>query len=131
MNFKKTIYIIIGIISLTIGAIAAAIPLLPSFPFLLISALCFAQSSEKIHTWFLNTNLYKKNLESYLKKEGMTIHAKIRVISFITISMGIGCYFLIRSQIIVGIIILVIVWLSHLIYFIFFVKTIKSKIEIT
>ena len=66
MNIKKVIYITIGSITLIIGAIAAVIPLLPSFPFLLITAICFARSSEKFHNWFLQTDLYKKNLESCL-----------------------------------------------------------------
>lgn len=124
MNIKKIFFITIGIISLIIGAITAVIPLIPSFPFLLLTTILFAHSSDKFHNWFIETKLYKNNLESYLKKQGMSMPAKIRVISFITISISIGFYFLIINQLYIGIIILFVVWFSHVIYFIFFVKTI-------
>lgn len=125
MNIKKTLFITIGIISLIIGTITAFIPLIPSFPFLLLTTILFARSSEKFHCWFLETKLYKNNLETYLKKQGMSLNAKIRVISIISISISIGLYFVIINQFFVLAIILFIVWISHILYFIFFVETIK------
>jgi len=124
MNLKKIIFVVIGCISLGIGAVAAAIPLLPSFPFLLIAALMFARSSEKLHSWFIGTKLYKNNLESYLEGRGMTWRAKLRVMCVLTITMSIG--FIMMSRIPVGRIILSIVWALHIIYFVFGIKTIKE-----
>ena len=54
-------------------------PLLPAFPFLLLAAFCFAKSSERLHNWFINTKLYKNNLESYVKGQGMTRKTKIKM----------------------------------------------------
>ena len=125
MKIKKTIFICIGCIMLGIGAIGAVIPLLPSFPFLLVSAICFANSSEKLHNWFIHTKLYKKNLESYVKGKGMTKKAKLRIISLVTLTMAFG--FIMMSKVPVGRIILTVVWLCHIIYFFFGVKTISDE----
>ena len=60
MTVKKAIYIAVGCIGVILGGIGAVVPLLPSFPFLLLAAFCFAKSSERLHSWFISTNLYKK-----------------------------------------------------------------------
>lgn len=56
----KYIYLTIGIICFALGAIGAVLPILPTTPFLLVSAYCFAKSSKRVHDWFISTSLYKK-----------------------------------------------------------------------
>ena len=87
MKIKKTIYIVLGCIGVGLGAVGAVLPLLPAFPFLLLAAFCFAKSSERLHNWFINTKLYKKNLESYVKGKGMTWSTKIRIMITVTLSV--------------------------------------------
>ena len=50
----QTILKILGFIFLALGAIGIVLPLLPTTPFLLLSAFCFARSSEKLHDWLLS-----------------------------------------------------------------------------
>lgn len=128
MKIKKILYIILGCIGLVLGAIGTVVPMLPSFPFLLLAAFCFAKSSEKLYNWFINTKLYKKNLESYVQGRGMTWSTKIGIICTVTILMSIG--FVMMSKVPVGRIILACVWAFHVIYFIFGVKTLKEEIEV-
>lgn len=125
MNIKKMVYIILGCIGLGIGAVGAVVPLLPSFPFLMLAAFCFARSSERLHTWFIGTKLYKKNLESYVAGKGMTMATKAKILITVTALMGFG--FMMMSEVPVGRIVLAIVWISHLIYFLFGVKTIPAS----
>lgn len=125
MKLKKMLYLALGCIGLILGAIGAVIPLLPSFPFLLLAAFGFAKSSEKLHRWFINTRLYENNLQSYVNGQGMTWKTKIRIMVTVTILMTIG--FIMMNEIVVGRIILAIVWLFHIVYFILGVKTIKVQ----
>ncbi|MGN0656729.1 MAG: YbaN family protein [Ruminiclostridium sp.] len=124
MKIKKLIYIIIGCIGLGLGALGAALPLLPAFPFLLLAAFCFGKSSERLHKWFVGTKLYKNNLESYVKGRGMTWKTKIRIMIIVTITMSVG--FIMMNAVPVGRIVLCAVWVFHVLYFVFRVKTIKS-----
>lgn len=125
MKVKKVIFVILGCIGVGLGAVGAVVPLLPAFPFLLLATVCFAKSSEKLHRWFTNTKLYKNNLESYVKGQGMTWKTKIRVMITVTVLMSIG--FLMMSRVPVGRIILACVWVFHILYFIFGVKTLKAE----
>ena len=124
MNLKKIIFIVIGSIGLALGAIGAVVPMLPSFPFLLVAAFCYAKSSEKLHNWFINTKLYKKNLESYVQGKGMTARTKAKILLTVTALMSIG--YIMMSEVPVGRTVLAIVWILHIIYFVFGVKTIAE-----
>lgn len=123
MKIKKAALVVLGCIGLGIGAIGAVVPLLPSFPFLMLAAFCFAKSSEKLHNWFIGTKLYKNNLETYVKGEGMTRQTKIKVMITVTVLMSIG--FIMMDQVPVGRMILAGVWVFHILYFLFGVKTLK------
>ena len=125
MTIKKILYILLGCVGLALGAIGAVLPLLPAFPFLLLAAFSFARSSEKLHRWFTGTKLYKNNLESYIKGKGMTWKTKIRVMVTVTVLMSIG--FIIMSRVPVGRIVLGVVWIFHILYFIFGVRTIEES----
>ena len=123
MKLKKVLYVVLGCLSLVMGAIGAVLPLLPAFPFLLLATVCFAKSSEKLHNWFIHTKLYKNNLESYVKGKGMTRSTKIRIMVTVTFLMAIG--FAMMGQVPIGRIVLGCVWLFHIIYFAVGVKTIE------
>ena len=125
MRLKKALLVVVGCLSLALGAIGAVLPILPTVPFLMLSAFCFAKSSEKLHSWFISTKLYKKNLESFVKGEGMTVKTKVKIMSTVTILMAIG--FIMMSREPVGRVILAIVWVCHVVYFVFRVKTLKVE----
>lgn len=127
MNIKKAFFIVLGCLSLGLGAVGAVLPILPTVPFLMLAAFCFAKSSEKLHNWFISTKLYKKNLESFVQGKGMTIKTKIRIMVMVTILMSIG--FIMMHAVPVGRIILGFVWLFHVLYFIFVIKTLKVETE--
>ena len=123
----RIFYISLGCISLALGAVGTVVPLLPAVPFLLLAAFCFGKSSERLHRWFTGTSLYKNNLETYVKGEGMTRKTKIRIMVIVTIIMAIG--FIMMHQVAAGRIVLTVVWLCHLYYFIFRVKTLEAVNE--
>ena len=127
MRFKKILWIILGCIGVGLGAIGAVVPMLPAFPFLLLAAFSFAKSSKKLHTWFINTKLYKKNLESYVNSRSMTMETKIRVMITITLLMTFGFVMMFLKSLYIPCIILGGVWLFHIIYFTFIVKTYKPQ----
>ena len=127
MKAKKILFIVLGCIGLGLGAVGAVVPLLPAFPFLLLAAYSFARSSERLHSWFINTKQYKNKLESYVKGKGMTKRTKVRIMITVTVLMTFG--FVMMHQVPVGRIVLAAVWLFHIFYFVFGVKTLKEPAE--
>ena len=122
---KKLLYLAGGFIGLGLGALGAALPLLPAFPFLLLAAYCFARSSERLHRWFVGTRLYKENLESFVAGRGMTRRTKLRIMTLVTLTMAIG--FAMMGRVPVGRVILGIVWAGHVLYFIFGIRTLPEQ----
>lgn len=125
MKFKKIFWIILGCISVGFGAVGTVLPFLPTVPFLLLATFCFAKSSKKLHDRFTNSKLYKKNLESYVNGKGMTVKAKIRIMSAVTLLMAFGFTVMMIKDVYIPSLILGIIWILHILYFIFGIKTLK------
>lgn len=122
---KKLFFVTLGCVSLALGVIGIVLPILPTVPFFLLTAFCFAKSSERLHSWFLGTTMYKKYIGSYMKRKGMTLKAKLMLIGTVTAIMLPG--FLMMGRVPVGRIIMAVVWVGHIVYFGFIVKTITQE----
>lgn len=125
MKLKRLIFLILGCLCLALGCIGIVLPILPTVPFFLATVFFFANSSQRLHDWFLGTKLYQKHLDSFVKKEGMTTSTKAGILTSVTLLMAFGFFMMLRKGLIVPCVILAVVWLCHLIYFLGFVKTIR------
>jgi uncharacterized membrane protein YbaN (DUF454 family) len=93
----------------------------------MLAAFCFARSSEKIHNWFVSTKLYRDNLADFVAGKGMTRKAKVRIMITVTALMSVGFVMMGMSGVVTGCVVLGCVWLLHILYFIFGIKTIPAK----
>ena len=128
---KKTLYLLLGTLSLGLGAAGSLVPVLPTVPFLMLAAFSFARSSEKLHNWFIGTKLYRDNLADFVAGRGMTKSAKVRIMITVTLLMSVGFVMMGLKGIVTGCIILGCVWVFHILYFIFGIKTIPTTEVIT
>lgn len=125
MRISKIIFITVGCICLGLGTVGMILPILPTVPFYMATAFCFAKSSEKLHRWFISSEMYKKHLQSFVEKRGMLLKTKLTILTTVTLLMGLG--FVMMSRVPVARVILAVVWVCHIIYFVFGVKTIKTE----
>lgn len=123
-SIKKYFYIGIGFITLILGIIGVILPILPTTPFLLITSFCFAKGSEKFHNWFINTKLYKKHLESFVKERAMTLKEKVVLLTFVNIMLAFPLIMVDVLPMRITIIVLIII---KLYYFIFKVRTVTPE----
>ena len=124
---KRILFVILGCLCLGLGTVGIVLPLLPTVPFYLATVFFFANSSKRLHDWFTGTKMYREHLESYVKKEGMTVRTKSTIMASASLMMGIG--FLCMSRVPIARIVLAVVWVCHIIYFVFMVKTIPESEE--
>lgn len=121
---KKTIFVALGLLFFGLGAVGAALPVLPTTPFLLLAAMCFAKGSTRFNNWFLNTRLYKAHLESFVKERAMTLKTKISLCAFATTMLLFA--FVVMNNIYGRIVIVCVIAFKYY-YFIFRIKTIKPE----
>ena len=72
----RIILISLGAIFTIVGFIGIFVPLLPTTPFLLLAAACYARSSKKIYTWLLNNRLCGKYIKNYTEHKGIPFGIK-------------------------------------------------------
>ena len=117
----KYIYLIIAFIMLSIGTVGIVVPILPTTPFLLLASFCFAKGSDKFHNWFINTKIYKDNLEDFVKNRKMKLKTKIFLMCLSSLMIIISIFMV---DIIYLKIMLVCIDLFKYYYFIYKIKTI-------
>lgn len=130
MNLKRMIFVILGSICLVLGCIGIALPILPTVPFFLATVFFYANSSKRLHDWFVSTKMYKRHLESYVQKKGMLMKTKLSILSMVTLLMGFGFFMMFRKGIYIPCAILAVVWVAHIVYFLFGVKTIREPARV-
>ncbi|MDO9544945.1 MAG: YbaN family protein [Synergistaceae bacterium] len=82
-RIKKTFLIVAGVVSIALGGIGVFLPLLPTTPFVLLAAGCFAGSSPAMHRWLCRSRFFGEYIENYRTNAGVSKSIKIRAIVFL------------------------------------------------
>ena len=103
----RWLWIIAGSISLALGIIGIFLPLLPTTPFLLLTAACYARGPERLHNWLLNNKLFGKYIRNYREGKGIPARSKVLALTLLWLTIGFSIFYVIPI-LIVQIILLVI-----------------------
>jgi uncharacterized protein len=79
-----------GWLSLGLGALGVVLPVLPTTPFLLLAAYCFARSSERAHAWLLDNRVFGPPLRDYLDGRGISWRIKAGALVFLWAAIGVS-----------------------------------------
>lgn len=90
---KKYLLILAGLIALTLGIIGIFVPLLPTTPFLLLSASCFLKSSKPLYDWLIQNKFFGRYIRNYLKYRAVSKMSKIFTIVILWIVILISFIF--------------------------------------
>lgn len=89
---QRTILIIIGWLAVVLATFGVVLPLLPTTPFLLLAAWCFARSSPRFHYWLLYRSWFGGYLRHWQQHRALPPGAKLRAIVFIVITFAVSLY---------------------------------------
>ena len=125
-KFFRYLLIIAGTIFLGFGIIGIFLPILPTTPFLLLAAACYARSSQRFYNWLMNNKWFGNYIKNYHEGRGVPLKFKIFTISLLWITILISIYFVINNFWIEIILIMIAIGVTiHIIT----IKTYKHKIS--
>jgi len=74
---KRIILLIIGFLSLALGGLGVLLPLLPTTPFVIVAAIAFANSSDRLHQWLLDHNIFGPLIANWRRHGAISRFAKV------------------------------------------------------
>jgi len=83
----KFIYITIGTISLVLGIAGVFLPILPTTPFILLSAAMYARSSVRMHNYLHNHKIFGEIIRDFHEDRTIPLYAKVISLSMMWTSM--------------------------------------------
>lgn len=83
----KTVYIIIGTISLGLGVLGAFLPLLPTTPFLLLTAAMYFRGSSRLYAWLINQKYLGTYIRNYREHKAIPMRAKVVSVVLVWVTM--------------------------------------------
>ncbi len=87
-DLMKLVLNIVGVLAVLLGVIGLFLPLLPTTPFLLLAAACFARGSTRMHNWLLNHRMFGSLLRNYEEGRGIPARAKVMALAMMWASLA-------------------------------------------
>lgn len=89
---KRLLLIIVGWLAVTLATLGVVLPLLPTTPFLLLAAWCFARSSPRFHDWLLYRSWFGSYLRYWQEHRGLPPGAKSKAVLVIISTFAVSLY---------------------------------------
>jgi uncharacterized membrane protein YbaN (DUF454 family) len=122
-QWKSKIYLTVGFVSVGLGVIGIPTPLLPTTPFLLLAAFCFARGSERWHQWLMTHRTLSPYILAFRDRRGLTREQKWRIAGLVTLTLLVTGAF---SPLWIGKALAVFIWVTTLI-FLYFSPTAEKR----
>ncbi|MEY4696530.1 MAG: hypothetical protein RIT14_958 [Pseudomonadota bacterium] len=111
----RGLWLLGGLAALALAAVGVVLPLLPTVPFLLLAAFCFARSSERLHSWLLNHPVFGPPIMDWEERGAISRRAKWLASASILAALGSAVLFgfapwVIGLQILVLSAVLIFIW---------------------
>ncbi len=95
-RLKKGFFVVAGSIFLALGCIGIVLPILPTTPFLLLSAACYYKGSERMHRWILNNRWFGSYIRNYKEGKGLSLKAKGFTLALLWILISYSALFIVN-----------------------------------
>ena len=92
----RILLIIAGTFFVALGIIGIFVPVLPTTPFLLVAAACYARSSQRFYGWLLTNRWFGNYIRNYLERKGVPLKVKVLTITLLWITIGYSVAFAVQ-----------------------------------
>lgn len=89
----KGLLVVAGTVSVALGVLGIVLPIVPTTPFLLLAAACYAHSSERFYVALLTNRFFGLYIRDWREKRGLTVAMKLWIIFVMAATMGVSAVF--------------------------------------
>jgi uncharacterized membrane protein YbaN (DUF454 family) len=93
---KRVVLLVAGSLFLFAGAIGVVLPVLPTTPFLILAALCYARSSSRCYRWLVGNRVFGRYLDDYLCGRGIPWKVKAIALSVLWVVIAVTAVVLVE-----------------------------------
>jgi uncharacterized membrane protein YbaN (DUF454 family) len=83
----------LGHVSLVLGLLGAVLPVLPTVPFLILAAACYARSSARFHSWLVNHRYLGPPVQAWYRHRSLTMRQKLVFGAMFTVGLVFSAVF--------------------------------------
>jgi len=95
-GWSKKLLIIAGTLLVGLGILGIFVPILPTTPFLLLAAACYARSSQKFYDWLLNNRWFGSYIRNYREGKGIPLKIKVWTLALLWITIVCSAVFAVQ-----------------------------------
>lgn len=86
----RAVLVVVGTASLILGVIGIVLPVLPTTPFLLVTAACYARASTRLYAWLLGQRSLGPIITEWRRSRSFPPGVKTRALVAVVITFGIS-----------------------------------------
>jgi uncharacterized membrane protein YbaN (DUF454 family) len=84
----RALFLVAGVVSLSLGIAGAFLPVLPTTPLVLLAAACFARSYRPFHEWLIGHRLFGPIVKEW--QEHRSIPRRTKAVAIVTMALTLG-----------------------------------------
>jgi uncharacterized membrane protein YbaN (DUF454 family) len=111
-TWLRILLIIAGTFFMGLGIVGIVVPVLPTTPFLLLAAACYARSSQRFYGWLMNNKLFGNYIRNYLERKGIPLRVKVVTVTLLWITIGSSVAFVVEILVVKLILVLIAIGVS-------------------
>jgi uncharacterized membrane protein YbaN (DUF454 family) len=92
----RWLLVVAGSLCLGLGVAGIFLPVLPTTPFLLLAAVCYAHGSRRLHDWLLGTRL-GAYIRAWREKNGIPLRLKIATLTLLAVVITASAVFFVEA----------------------------------
>jgi uncharacterized membrane protein YbaN (DUF454 family) len=87
-RLQRLLFFMLGSVFVALATLGVLLPLLPTTPFLLLAAACYARSSSRFHSWLLANRIFGPTIRQWQESRSIALRTKVIAIGMLVVTLG-------------------------------------------